>query len=53
MQGKDFDNTEGLLGGTMKRLGAMMEQGGSKHMLYLVAFVVFVFVLLYYTIRSH
>ncbi|TYZ65056.1 hypothetical protein PybrP1_004508 [[Pythium] brassicae (nom. inval.)] len=51
--GKDFDNTEGLLGGTMKKLGAMMEQGGSKHMLYLVGFVVFVFVLLYYTIRSH
>lgn len=37
----------------MKRLGAMMEQGGSKHMLYLVGFVVFVFVLLYYAIRSH
>uniref|UniRef100_K3WKP8 t-SNARE coiled-coil homology domain-containing protein n=1 Tax=Globisporangium ultimum (strain ATCC 200006 / CBS 805.95 / DAOM BR144) TaxID=431595 RepID=K3WKP8_GLOUD len=51
--GKEFDNTEGLLGGTMKRLGAMMEQGGSKHMLYLVGFVVLVFVLLYYTIRSH
>ncbi|KAJ0402548.1 hypothetical protein P43SY_000811 [Pythium insidiosum] len=51
--GKDFDNTEGLLGGTMKRLGIMRDQGGSKHMLYLIGFVVFVFVLLYYTIRSH
>ncbi|TMW63226.1 hypothetical protein Poli38472_002167 [Pythium oligandrum] len=50
--GKEFDNTEGLLGGTMKRLGIMMDQGGSKHMLYLIGFVVFVFVLLYYTIRS-
>ncbi|GAB9463851.1 hypothetical protein Gpo141_00001297 [Globisporangium polare] len=50
---KDFDNTEGLLGGTMKKLGAMMDQGGSKHMLYLIAFVVFVFVLLYFAIRSH
>uniref|UniRef100_A0AAV1TBK7 t-SNARE coiled-coil homology domain-containing protein n=1 Tax=Peronospora matthiolae TaxID=2874970 RepID=A0AAV1TBK7_9STRA len=51
--GKEFDNTEGLLGGTMKRLGVMMEQGGSKHMLYLVLFVVVVFVLLYFAIRSH
>ncbi|CAI5714159.1 unnamed protein product [Hyaloperonospora brassicae] len=51
--GKEFDNTEGLLGGTMKRLGAMMEQGGSKHMLYLILFVVVVFLLLYFAIRSH
>ncbi|GMF13124.1 unnamed protein product [Phytophthora lilii] len=48
-QGKEFDNTEGLLGGTMKRLGIMMEQGGSKHMLYLILFVVVVFVLLHST----
>lgn len=52
MQGKEFDNTDGLLGGTMKRLNVMMAQGGSKHMLYLIAFVVVVFVLLYFTIRS-
>ncbi|KAH7476989.1 hypothetical protein PRNP1_000846 [Phytophthora ramorum] len=51
--GKEFDNTEGLLGGTMKRLGIMMDQGGSKHMLYLILFVVVVFVLLYFAIRSH
>ncbi|CAI5737669.1 unnamed protein product [Peronospora destructor] len=51
--GTEFGNTEGLLGGTMKRLGVMMEQGGSKHMLYLILFVVLVFVLLYFTIRSH
>lgn len=53
LQGKEFDNTEGLLGGTMKRLGIMMDQGGSKHMLYLILFVVVVFVLLYFAIRSH
>ena len=53
LQGTEFGNTEGLLGGTMKRLGVMMEQGGSKHMLYLILFVVLVFVLLYFTIRSH
>ncbi|CAH0477726.1 unnamed protein product [Peronospora belbahrii] len=50
--GKEFDNTEGLLGGTMKRLGVMMEQGGSKHMLYLILFVIMVFLLLYFVIRS-
>ncbi|KAI9917478.1 hypothetical protein PsorP6_012539 [Peronosclerospora sorghi] len=49
--GKEFDNTEGLLGGTMKRLGIMMNQGGSKHMLYLIIFVLVAFVLLYFTIR--
>ncbi|KAL0590128.1 hypothetical protein ABG067_001768 [Albugo candida] len=26
--GKDFDRTEGLLGGTMRKLGIMMDQGG-------------------------
>ncbi|TDH65431.1 hypothetical protein CCR75_002058 [Bremia lactucae] len=51
--GKEFDNTDGLLNGTMKRLSVMMEQGGSIHMLYLVLFVVVVFVLLYFAIRSH
>lgn len=53
LQGKEFDNTDGLLGGTMKRLNVMMAQGGSKHMLYLIGFVVLVFVLLYLAIRSH
>ncbi|CAI5737652.1 unnamed protein product [Peronospora destructor] len=43
----------GFAGGHDERLGVMMEQGGSKHMLYLILFVVLVFVLLYFTIRSH
>ncbi|KAF0698851.1 Aste57867_10528 [Aphanomyces stellatus] len=46
--GQDFDNTDSLMGGTLKKLGSMMEQGGSKHMFLLIAFVVVVFVLLYF-----
>jgi blocked-early-in-transport protein 1 len=42
--GLDFDRADGLIGGTLKKIGTMMEQGGSKHMCYLIAFVVFIFV---------
>ncbi|EQC41685.1 hypothetical protein SDRG_01643 [Saprolegnia diclina VS20] len=42
-----FSNTESLMGGTLKKLGTMMEQGGPKHMCMLITFVVVVFVLMY------
>ena len=44
----DFDSTEGLLGGTMGKLKHMVDQGGSKHMCLLIAFVVFVFLVLWF-----
>jgi blocked-early-in-transport protein 1 len=42
-----FDSTGNLLGGTMKRLGVLAKSGGGCHMTYLVAFVLFVFLLLW------
>ena len=42
-----FDNTGGLLGGTMKRLGALSKNGGDCAMVYLAVFVFFVFVMLW------
>nr|CCA15585.1 phosphatidylinositol4phosphate5kinase (PiPIPKD2) putative [Albugo laibachii Nc14] len=32
--GKDFDRAEGLLGGTMRKLGIMMDQGGKEAITY-------------------
>ncbi|ETV72361.1 hypothetical protein H257_12511 [Aphanomyces astaci] len=46
--GQDFDNTDSLMGGTLKKLGNMMDTGGGKHMWMLIGFVVVVFVLLYF-----
>lgn len=47
-----FDTTGGLLGGTMKRLGNLTSSNDNRHMLYLVVFVVFVFLLVYKLTRS-
>lgn len=46
--GDGFMNTRDLLQGSMRRIGTMLETGGSKHMCYMVAFVVFVVVFLYW-----
>ena len=51
-QGMDFDRAGGMLQGTMKRLGTMMRSGGTMHMCYLAIFSFFVFVLLYWILRS-
>ena len=42
-----FDVTGNLLGGTMKKLGLLSKGGGNCHMVYLAAFVFFVFLLLW------
>ena len=42
-----FDHTGNLLGGTMKRLGAMASSGGGGNILYLAMFVMFVLLLLW------
>ena len=42
-----FDSAGGMLGGTMKRLGAVANSGGSSNILYLAMFVVAVFLLLW------
>mmetsp|Transcript_21746 Transcript_21746/g.31558 ORF Transcript_21746/g.31558 Transcript_21746/m.31558 type:complete len:129 (-) Transcript_21746:71-457(-) len=50
--GTQMGDASGLLGSTMSKLGAMIKQGGSKHMCYLIAFVVFVFMAIWWII-SH
>lgn len=46
--GDGFSGVSNLLGSSLKRIGAMLESGGSKHMCYLVTFVVLVMVFLYW-----
>lgn len=50
MEGQMFD-AGGLLGGTLRRINTMMAKGGSRHMCYLVAFIVFVFVFIWYILK--
>lgn len=50
-QGSGFSRTDGLMGNTMRRLGKMLQTSSGRHMLWLVAFVVFVFVFVYYIVR--
>lgn len=47
----DFDNTNSLMGSTLKKLTSMMGSGGSRHMCYLALFMLFVFFVLYFAIR--
>jgi blocked early in transport 1 len=37
-----FSNTRDLLQGSLRRIGTLLEQGGTKHMCYMVLFSVFV-----------
>ena len=46
--GDGFESTRDLLKGSLLRIGTMLESGGSKHMCYMVAFVVFVVLFLYW-----
>ncbi|CAM9965253.1 unnamed protein product, partial [Sphacelaria rigidula] len=50
MEGQMFD-AGGLLGGTLRRINTMMAKGGSRHMCYLVAFIVFVFIVIWYILK--
>ena len=42
-----FDSAGGMLGGTMKRLGALSAGGGNCNITYLVMFVVFILLLMW------
>jgi len=48
----DYEGAGGLLGATVDKLGKMLATGGSKHMCYIILFVMFVFFLLYYVIKK-
>ncbi|KAJ8605116.1 hypothetical protein CTAYLR_000429 [Chrysophaeum taylorii] len=44
---KSFGGAGDLLKTTMAKLGKMLDAGGSRHMWYLVAFIVLIFILLW------
>jgi len=44
----DMDNVQGLLSNTISKLDKLAKSGGGRHMLYLVLFMLFVFLLLYF-----
>ncbi|KAH7723549.1 CRE-NBET-1 protein [Aphelenchoides avenae] len=46
-----FDNSKGLLGATMKKLGIVSKAGGKNVMCYLVLFAFCVFLIIYYLAR--
>jgi blocked-early-in-transport protein 1 len=46
--GDGFANAGDLLQGSLRRIGTMLEQGGSKHMCYMVSFIVGVMVFLWW-----
>jgi hypothetical protein len=46
--GASFGSTTQMFKSTMGKLGTMLQAGGSNHMIYLIVFVVFVFLVLYF-----
>ena len=46
-------SVRGLLNGSMKRLNKLVEQSGSRHMCYLVLFVVFVLMLVFFLTKTY
>ena len=47
----DMDRTGGFLGNTMARVIRLGKHGGSKHMCYMILFILFVFLVLYLVIK--
>eukprot|EP00916_Digyalum_oweni_P019524 GHVL01032484.1.p1 GENE.GHVL01032484.1~~GHVL01032484.1.p1 ORF type:complete len:158 (-),score=21.58 GHVL01032484.1:468-941(-) len=47
-----FDTVKDMLGGTMKKLGNMMRRNGGVHMWAMAAFVIFMFILMYFLYGS-
>ena len=48
--GGDFGRTDGLLGGTLKKLGVMAKTGGGRHICHLALFVVAIFIVVWYLV---
>ena len=47
-----FQNTRDMLQGSLRRIGTMLEQGGAKHMCYMVGFSVFIMLFLWWLMSS-
>jgi blocked-early-in-transport protein 1 len=50
--GSSLGQTTDLLTSTIGKIGVMVSSGGSKHMCYLVLFVVVFFMMLYFMMRK-
>jgi blocked-early-in-transport protein 1 len=46
--GDTFSNTGDLLQGSLRKIGSMLESGGTKHMCYMVIFIVLVMIFLWW-----
>ncbi len=46
--GSSFGSATDLFKNTIGKIGVMVTSGGSKHMYYLIGFVVFMFILIYF-----
>ena len=47
-----FQNTRDMLQGSLRRIGTMLEQGGAKHMCYMVAFCVLIMLFLWWLMSA-
>eukprot|EP01112_Ceratiomyxa_fruticulosa_P021010 TRINITY_DN7309_c0_g2_i1.p1 TRINITY_DN7309_c0_g2~~TRINITY_DN7309_c0_g2_i1.p1 ORF type:complete len:133 (-),score=27.13 TRINITY_DN7309_c0_g2_i1:75-473(-) len=47
-----MSNVQGILQGTMLKLTNLAQNGGSRHMMYLILFMVFVFLLVYLVVTK-
>jgi blocked early in transport 1 len=47
-----FSNTRDMLQNSLRRIGSMLEQGGTKHMCYMVIFCVCIMMLLWWLMSS-
>lgn len=51
-QSVQFSNAGQMFDQTIGKLGNMLQSGSGKHMLYLVGFVVFAFIVIYFIMTS-
>ena len=49
--GDGFESTRDMLAGSLRRIGTMLESGGTKHMCYMVVFCVVVMLVLYWLMK--
>eukprot|EP00613_Pedinella_sp_CCMP2098_P002419 CAMPEP_0171625924 /NCGR_PEP_ID=MMETSP0990-20121206/19702_1 /TAXON_ID=483369 /ORGANISM="non described non described, Strain CCMP2098" /LENGTH=108 /DNA_ID=CAMNT_0012193153 /DNA_START=261 /DNA_END=587 /DNA_ORIENTATION=- len=48
----EMGSASGMLSDTITKLNLMLQTGGSRHMVYLIVFVVFAFIIIYWIMRN-
>jgi blocked-early-in-transport protein 1 len=43
---------DGMFGGTLKKMGVMIQSGGGSHMIVMIVFVVVVFLIIYFIVSG-